>query len=555
MLLIHISALTLALALNPWLLARHVARHAEWPFALALWGTACVALNTVAPLALHVGGIPVSASSLAAAHAGLAAFLLAMSIPRRLPLSPPAPFACAPLLAALAVLALLVLPVTHIAGIDTYKWQDLATAVQVEQCVPWLIHPLSLFGFTPRSYPSSQPLVLASIQLLGGMGVDWGFYVLSAVLGATGLFGAFALGRRLFGAGRPAFWFAALYLLSPVFMRYNYWATGRGLLMDLLPLFILALLGLPRVAAAVGTVVMAILLALAHKAGLVAAVVIPVLFGLAPLLRAILSRWPRTLVPSLIVLALAAGAVLGHGVPLNIAFRAGSRLGWLFPLALLGWVWPPVAGAWLAQPAWCAMFVAGVITLPMVFADDMYGALIALPFVTLAAVAGLQRLTAEAPPVRLRTTFATLGALTLATALLVVAHQAKDSPSEDAYRTALFLERHDPLGPYRIEAPGRLRTQMQAYCSGCPRFTIHPSADMRLATLPLPRRSGVWAEDFRQAIAWLRVSLSLSDVSTDWYGAGDRTYYVTSRGEGVVPPQAPLLTKIGDIALYGPLPP
>jgi hypothetical protein len=185
----------------------------------------------------------------------------------------------------------------------------------------------------------------------------------------------------------------------------------------------------------------------------------------------------------------------------------------------------------------------------------MYGALIALPFVTLAAVAGLQRLTAEAPPVRLRTTFATLGALTLATALLVVAHQAKDSPSEDAYRTALFLERHDPLGPYRIEAPGRLRTQMQAYCSGCPRFTIHPSADMRLATLPLPRRSGVWAEDFRQAIAWLRVSLSLSDVSTDWYGAGDRTYYVTSRGEGVVPPQAPLLTKIGDIALYGPLPP
>jgi hypothetical protein len=201
------------------------------------------------------------------------------------------------------------------------------------------------------------------------------------------------------------------------------------------------------------------------------------------------------------------------------------------------------------------MFAGCLVTLPLVFASDMYGALLALPFVALPAVAGLERLTGSAPLARARLIRIAVVVLTLGSGLGIIAHQAKDSPPDDAYRAALVLEQRDPLGPYRLEAPGRLRTQMQAYLSGCPRFTVSAPSEAHFAAAPFPRRTGVWAEDFRHAIAWLRSVLSLADVSTEWYGTTDRVYYVRFRGQGVVPPQAPLVTRVGDVAIYGPPPP
>ena len=67
-----------------------------------------------------------------------------------------------------------------------------------------------------------------------------GYGIASLYIGALGMLAAFLLGRRLFPQPRRAAWTALLYVASPVFMRYAHWATGRGLLVALMPLLVLA---------------------------------------------------------------------------------------------------------------------------------------------------------------------------------------------------------------------------------------------------------------------------------------------------------------------------
>lgn len=551
-------ALLLAVALCPWAVVRHVAPRANASLSLALWGPVLIALNILVPIGLHLTGVPISRLSLSATHLILAGGLIGLTLFRRLPLIPESRNSVIRLAFALLVFMGMTLPFTHIAGIDTYKWQDLASAVQVEHSIPWLVHPASLLGFTPRSYPSAQPLLLATIQILGGTGVDWGFYIFSVLAGAMGLMGAYALGRRLLDADAPAFWFAILYVFSPVFMRYNYWATGRGLLMGLLPLFLLSLLSLPRWRAVAGCLVMLPLLAMAHKAGSVAAIIIPILFALSPLLALLRTRW----VPVILVLgAFAAGFLLGGQGGVSVPFRLLNRLSILSPLSLAGWVGASLLPgstrelpAWLTKPAWRAMLTGGLATVPLVFTDDMYGTLIALPFVAFAGTVGLQWIINSFSASRTPVILAATAVLTFIPAIVIVAHQASDSPSESVYQAAQFLERHDPSGPFRIEAPGRARTQIQAYVSGCPRFNVYTTDASRLVAHWPPPRSGNWHRDIGQWVHYLRGSLDLTGSSTDWYGDTDRVYHVTIAGEGTAPNDQPLIFQSGNVAVFGPSP-
>ncbi|MGQ9662434.1 MAG: hypothetical protein ACUVWX_08885, partial [Kiritimatiellia bacterium] len=266
------GALFLALGLNPFLAARLLFRKADLWLSLACAGLCCAAINLAVPIALHMLSLPISSFSLTCSHSGLALVLLASCRFAGVQIRPAhgSPDTARWLLLLLAGFAILVLPFTYLAGVDTYKWQDLATIVRVDQRISWLVHPLSLFGFTPRSYPSAQPLLLATIQILGGLDVDWGFYITSLILGATGTLTAFVLGRSFFNSDGAALWSAVLYTFSPVFMRYNHWATGRGLFVSLFPLYLLAILRLPRPSAVAGLIGCSIMLALAHKTGLIA---------------------------------------------------------------------------------------------------------------------------------------------------------------------------------------------------------------------------------------------------------------------------------------------
>jgi hypothetical protein len=372
-----------------------------------------------------------------------------------------------------------------------------------------------------------------------------------------GLLGAYALGRRLLNSDTPAFWFSLLYVFSPVFIRYNYWATGRGLLMGLLPLFLLSLLSLPRRSATAGLLVMIPLLGMAHKTGSVAVVMIPILFALSLILALLRTRWA----PLIFLLpAIAAGFLLGGQNLGSLSFRLFNRLAILIPLSLAGWIGASLfpAGArttlpaWLTKPSWRAMLAGGLATFPLVFTDDMYGTLVALPFAAFAGTVGLQWIIASFSARRTPVILVTAALLTFVPAIFMVAYQATDSPSESVYQAAQFLERHDPMGPFRIEAPGRARAQIQAYVSGCPRFNVTTTEDSRLVFHRPQPRSGNWQRDIGQWIHYLRGSLDLAGSYTDWYGRTKRIYYVTIGNEGFVPKNERLLFKSGNVTVFGP---
>ena len=217
----------------------------------------------------------------------------------------------------------------------------------------------------------------------------------------------------------------------------------------------------------------------------------------------------------------------------------------------------------------------------------MYGALLALPFIACIATVGLEKIilnsrlrfsgahgSTQRPRSRnggsaeggeenssLRTLRASvqnyLGsnyvglAIILIPALAIVLNQMRDSPSESVYQAAQFIEQHDPRGPFRIEAPpGPARHQIQAYVSGCPRFTVHSDTVTQVGLHTPPPLSGHFAHDARHWIDYLRSVLELRGASTDWYGDGDKIYYITIDGQGTVPQNAKRLFTSGNVAVF-----
>ena len=555
---LHIGALLLALGLTPWLAARIIAPRSVLPTTLALWGPALIALNSLIPLLLHLSGLSITATSLAAGHgiAALTAVVLAAVrhqswLPGRPPHIPPL------LSASVLLLVILFVPFTPIAGIDTYKWQDLAGNVAVEGRIAWLVHPLSLFGFTPRSYPSAQPLLLATVQLMGHAGVDWGFYIVSVVVGLTGLFGAWRLGLLLFPSSRLAAWFAFLYCFSPVFMRYSYWATGRGVLLALLPVFLLAWLKFygafrhasrhPGAAlrALAAVLILSVLLALAHKAGTIGVMLVPAL-----LIPSLALAGDRSRIIPLLMLGAAAliGLALSGCSPAAWLYRPVTRFGWLLPLTVLAMTASPHC---VQSGTLRGLRLAAAATLALSCLPDMYGALLALPFITLLAVSAIPAVNALllnlTPNVRLGPW---LAGATLLTAIVILANQAQDSPSRELVRVAGFIERLDPTGPFRIEAPGKARMQIQAYVSGCPRFSVDPAGAATAKLHPPPGFDGSLAQVARVWIDYLRGLFDMEGLSTAWYGKTVKTYAVTVNGEGHVPPGSLLLYTDGNVELY-----
>ena len=283
---------------------------------------------------------------------------------------------------------------------------------------------------------------------------------------------------------------------------------------------------------------LSLLLALSHKAGLIGIILIPLLFLIAPVYILVRGRWSLLLA---LVAVLAIGLIVAGGNPATLGYRLLTRFGGLIPLTILGLYSAPHQ---FRTPAARAMLAGGFATLILSCTTDMYGALLALPFITFIATTGFATLPERpfTPLIRI---------LIGLTALIIVVNQSLDSPDESVYRAAQFLEQHDPQGPFRIEAPGRARTRMQAYVSGCPRFTVEPGKDPELAIARPPQRTGELSLDTKRWIDYLRNLFDLRGSSTDWYGGGNKVYYITIAGEGNIPQDAKLLFTHGTVKVFG----
>lgn len=512
--------------------------------AASLAAAACmfsIALNVLVPAAMHAVGIPFTSSSLAMWHGSVLALALVTVWGRRLRVIPDDLSVLRwPALLCLGGIVL-VIPFTPLAGIDTYKWQDLATAVQVEGRMPWLVHPAGLFGFTPRAYPCAQPLLLASVQSIGGVRLEAGFFIVSCLSIITSIFASFRLGSA-FLSSRGALWFAALYTFAPVAIRYHHWATGRGFFLAVLPLFVLGVLGRTwrHALLAAGA---SILMLLSHKTAVVAIPVLALGLGFAPGLRRSF-RIPLALAGVAVALLVAGNGLIPSPGGIVTATRlAVTRFGVLAPLfavaVLMPDTWtdnPPRALRRL--PAFRVLTLL-VLLLPIAFTSDMYGTLLLLPLAALAAAQGLAGIESHWPH-RSRLTGPATAALLALGAFVIVGYRNLDATPHRIRDAALFLDAHDPAGPFRIVAPDRVQGRMQAYVRGCPRFNV-----VRAAALPPSENSPVSFASPREFVSGLTARLrdiaEPPDLATDWYGQVRTVYYVVVDDKGADSPEGKLL--------------
>ena len=210
---------------------------------------------------------------------------------------------------------------------------------------------------------------------------------------------------------------------------------------------------------------------------------------------------------------------------------------------------------WLAAPRTRCLLVGLLGTLWLVPAGgqgDLYGALVCLPFVVFGAMRGLVWLRDLLPWRRARRIWVGSIAIVVGLALMAMAFRALTATSPEVYLTAQFLERHDPLGPYRVVASERIRRQVQAYVSGCPRFVVEAREESRagIAALPKPRRSV--HDTVRAWMAHGRRFLFVSDTDVAWYGRNPRIYYVLECDRLDPPADSELLFRVGEVRLFQP---
>jgi hypothetical protein len=552
MIVLHGIMLLLALVVTPLLLTLCASKRRDLARVAATTGALSVALNCSIGVTLHVTATPITGLTLAAAHLIIGCLVAAVAILRRPSLRIPLePDERRLLLPGIAILILIIFPYTHFTGIDTYKWQDLASSVRVDAALPWVVHPLSLLGFTPRSYPSAYPIHLATIQILGNLGVDGGFFVISIFTALLGTASAYCLGLQCFKR-RPAVAFALLYAMSPVFIRYTHWATGRGLFLAIFPAFLALLLTRPRMSTSLGVVATGALLCLSHKVGMVA---VPLCILLAAGSHVLPRRSNRFAVLMCCVLPMLAAVALV--TPSLLPFPAGqaaglvrygiTRFAWMLPMAAIG-LWG--SDNLLGSRHWRTLFLLSLVAIPLAYERHMYGALIALPFIALLSVQGILVLCRWRPrssPLIHRT----VAALALTGAIGVAVHRSRIATPPALRKAALFLEQHDPRGPFQIIAPGRARTQVQAYVSGCPRIAISAGPHTAVRVAPPPRQT---SQSSRAALSdWIsygRGLFSVSEIKTSWYGENPTAYYFVIGDQGTAPAGSVQIYSEADVTIF-----
>lgn len=543
------AMLPVALVLTPFLLARvSFARinRSEWLFAGVCFS---LVFNAAIPLCLHLAGVRISLPTLAAVHASAAFLAVAGLRIRRLSLIPAAGEWPILDLLLFGLLAILVFPFTHLAGIDTYKWCDLATELAARGQVTWLVHPLSLLGYTARSYPSLHPLFMGGIRCLGATSVETAFYLTSLAIAGTGVACAHFLAQGLGFSRRDRTIFAALYTLAPVFVRYAHWGTGRGFFLALLPLFVGALARLPRASAWPLCIGSGILLTLSHKTGLVAVALLPLLRLLAPVFPK-----KRPVMATILILCSFAGSLSFApcnflpgiaGCVAGLAYTDLVRFGWMLPTLVVVAVFAPRRIFTLSTSGY--MWLGLAILMPVSHHIQMYPAMVFLPFAVYGGMAALKALREALPQQSLRIAYL-IAALTLAGATGIVAKRSIDATPERIHRAAMFVERLDPQGPFVVKA-GNSRARIQGILTGCPRFEagIDPTQSPSRPKPP-PLRGPVRATVNAWA-AYLRNALSV-ESTTDWYGDTSLQYWFIIDGDIHPPQNGEVIYDQDDVKVY-----
>ena len=134
--------------------------------------------------------------------------------------------------------------VPHEIGEDTFKIHAYANIISERGFANWVVHPLSLFGMYPLSYPSAVPFMLSGCSQSTGLNVEYIILVTAIIIGLTGMFTSYIMAKELKNDDLFALLVAFTFSLSPIFLSFTIWtASTRNLFMALVPLFVWGLLG------------------------------------------------------------------------------------------------------------------------------------------------------------------------------------------------------------------------------------------------------------------------------------------------------------------------
>ena len=132
------------------------------------------------------------------------------------------------------------IPITpHEIGHDSFMIHFISDSISTFGHAKWWIHPLSIIGFYPYSLASALPFYLSGVSQLLSLAMEQSMWVALASLGIFSLFTSYLMAGAINNDKIFKFITALTYSTSPGILFFTTWsASGRGLFLVLLPLFI-----------------------------------------------------------------------------------------------------------------------------------------------------------------------------------------------------------------------------------------------------------------------------------------------------------------------------
>lgn len=132
------------------------------------------------------------------------------------------------------------IPLTpHEIGHDSFMIHFLANSISENGYAKWWLNPLSIVGLYPFSVSSALPFYLSGASQIMSINMEYTIWIILSILGIFSAFTAYLMAGAINDDKFFKFITAFVYSTTPGVLVYTTWsATGRGLFLVLLPLFI-----------------------------------------------------------------------------------------------------------------------------------------------------------------------------------------------------------------------------------------------------------------------------------------------------------------------------
>ena len=115
----------------------------------------------------------------------------------------------------------------HQVTFDSFTNHAMAESISIHGYAKWILHPASLFGYYPLSYPSGLMYLLSVISTISGISMDYTILFFSIFIGISSVLALFCVVYKMIDF-TTAYLSSLIFSLSPYFLYYTSWnASGR----------------------------------------------------------------------------------------------------------------------------------------------------------------------------------------------------------------------------------------------------------------------------------------------------------------------------------------